>query len=197
VIGRIRGELIELDGNLATIEAGGIGYEVLLPESIALQMPNVGEAATVIVRQVFREDGTSLYGFLERGERHLFDLLLEVQGCGPKVALALIGQLGQEGVVSGIVTQDARSLQRANGVGPRLAERIVLELREKVTQKRLLDKAAVAARGANGRPPDELVEALLSLGYRRGEAENAAAEVRGESDALDEQIKAALRKLQR
>src|SRR5438874_8972209 len=128
MIGRLRGKLLGIEGGMAVVDCSGVGYEVLLPDSVMLQMPIPGEHVDLLIRQIFREDGVSLYGFLQSFQRRLFDLLLTVKGCGPKVGLSLIGQVGEESVASAILVGDARVLARATGVGPRLAERIVLEL---------------------------------------------------------------------
>lgn len=197
MIGRLRGELLELDGGLATVECAGVGYEVLLPESVALQMPDPGETVDLRIRQVFREDGVSLYGFLHVFQRRLFDLLLSVKGCGPKIGLALIGQLGEHAVSGAILAQDARALSRAPGVGARLAERIILELKDKMAEENLMMKVAdaVSRPTAAVMADSDVVDALVALGYRRPEAEVAAREARDEADDIQGQVKAAVAKL--
>ena len=200
MIGRLRGELIEVDGNLAVVDCGGVGYEVALPEAVLVQLPAPGEFVDLLTRQIFREDGVSLYGFLQPFQRRLFDLLLTVKGCGPKVGLSLIGQVGEEAVASAILVQDAKVLARATGVGPRLAERIVLELKDKIQEEAVMRKIGAAippARAKAAPPADELVEALMALGYTRKEADAAAAGARDEADGVKEQLKLALRALQR
>jgi holliday junction DNA helicase RuvA len=199
MIGRLRGELLEVEGAMAVVEAGGVGYEVLLPETVLVQLPLPGEQVDLRIRQIFREDGVSLYGFLDSFQRRVFDLLREVKGCGPKVALSLLGTLGADGVGSAILNQDARSLSRAPGVGPRLAERIILELKEKMAEESFQRKveAAVQPRKVAPLPADELVDALLALGYRRQEAEAAAGEAREQAEEVEEQLRLALRRLKR
>src|SRR6476620_10379114 len=103
MIGSLRGQLVSVDGGVAVVECGGVGYEVLLPDSVLVRMPSVGEEVKILTRQIFREDGVTLYGFLESFQRRLFDLLISVKGCGPKIGLALIGQLGEETVANAIV----------------------------------------------------------------------------------------------
>jgi len=179
---------------MVIVECGGVGYEVLVPDSVLLQLPSVGEHVELRTRQIFREDGVTLYGFQEPFQRRLFDLLLSVKGCGPKIGLALIGQLGEHGVAGSILAQDARALSRAQGVGPRLAERIILELKDKMAEESLMRKVAdsTSRRMPEIAPPDDLIDALLALGYRRPEAEAAAREAREDSDDLQSQIKAAV-----
>lgn len=196
MIGRLRGEVIELEGSMAVIDAAGVGYEVVVPDSVAYQLV-VGERADLLTRQIFREDGVTLYGFSEPFQRRLFDLLLGVKGCGPKVGMALIGQIGADAVAAAILTQDGRVLARANGVGMRLAERVILELKDKMQEESLLRKIEAAAPKRKVAPADELVDALLALGYRRGEAEAAAEEARDASSDVQEQLRHALRLLKK
>lgn len=199
MIGRIRGELVEAAGGWVTVDVGGVGYEISIPDSVWLQLPSVGEQVELRIRQVFREDSVTLYGFMNAWQRRLFDLLNEVKGCGPRIALALIGQLGEEAVAAAIASQDPRALARATGVGPRLAERIILELKDKIVEEnlaRMVDQAS-APRAAVGAPSDELVDALIALGYRRNEAEVAAREAKDQATTVEEQIKFALRSLAR
>jgi len=200
MIGRIRGELVEATGGWVTVDVGGVGYEISIPDSVWLQLPPVGETVELRVRQVFREDSVTLYGFLNAWQRRLFDLLNEVKGCGPRIALALIGQLGEEAVAGAIAGQDAKSLARATGVGPRLAERIVLELKDKIVEEnlaRMVDQASAPRGAAVSAPSDELVDALIALGYRRNEAESAARDAKDQAATVEEQIKVALRSLAR
>ncbi len=198
MIGRLRGELLEVEGSMVVIDAGGVGYEVLVPDAVIIRLPMIGERADLLIRQIFREDGVSLYGFLLPFQRRLFDLLLSVKGCGPKVGLSLIGQVGEDSVASAILAQDAKTLTRATGVGARLAERIILELKDKIQEEAFIRKIESATPVRKVAPPaDELVDALLTLGYRRSEAESAANEAREQSGDLQDQIRLALRLLQR
>lgn len=197
MIARLRGELLEVADGSVVVEAGGVGYQVLVPESVLAGMPPVGDSVDLHIRQVFREDGVSLYGFSTPFQRRLFDLLMDVKGCGPKIGLALIGQLGEDSVVGAIQAQDVRALCRAPGVGAKLAERIALELRDKVRQEVLSRKADAAGRRVQERRDDDLILALLELGYRRSEAEAAAEQARSQTDVLEEQLKIAVRSLAR
>ena len=198
MIGRLRGELLEIEGTMVVVDAGGVGYEVLVPDAAIIQLPLVGERVDLLIRQIFREDGVSLYGFLKPFQRRLFDLLLSVKGCGPKVGLALIGQVGEDSVASAILAQDPKVLVRATGVGARLGERIILELKDKIQEEAFLRKIETATTPRKpAAPTDELVDALLTLGYRRNEAEGAANEAREQASNVQDQIKIALRLLQR
>ncbi len=199
MIGRLRGEVLEASAGMVVVDVGGVGYELLVPESVLAQMPAIGQTVDLRVRQVFREDSVTLYGFLEPFQRRLFDLLREVKGCGPKIALALLGQLGELEVADAILVQDPTILARATGVGPKLAERIILELKTKVQQESLLMKIGgrAAVQTQQRALDDELLDALLALGYRKPEAEVAADKARAEADTVEEQIRVALRGLRR
>ena len=199
MIGRLRGELLDVGAGMVVVDAGGIGYEVLVPESVIVQMPPIGELVDLTIRQVFREDAVTLYGFLEPFQRRVFDLLTGVKGCGPKIGLSLVGQLGEDAVANAILVQDARALTRATGVGPRLAERIILELKDKMQEESLTRKiaGAVRPRAVVNTETDDLVEVLLTLGYRRQEAEAAARDARQQVGTMEDQLKYALRILAR
>jgi Holliday junction DNA helicase RuvA len=195
MIARMRGEVIEAGDGRVVVEAGGVGYEVQVPESVFLAIGRVGDSVDLRVRQVFREDGQYLYGFLNSEQRRLFDLLTDVKGCGPKISLAAISVLGEQGVVAAIAAADVRMLARTPGIGLKLAERIAVELRDKVAELALVQRAAVQM--TNGAPSDEVVDALVALGYRRPEAEDAADQARRETDVVEDQIRIALRRLAR
>jgi len=199
MIGRLRGELLEIDSGMAVVDAGGVGYEVMVPDSVLAGLPDVGGFVELYTRQVFREDGVSLYGFSEPFERKLFDKLIEVKGCGPKIGLSLLGQLGADLVTNAILGQDAKTLARASGVGPRLAERIILELKDKLQADALVRRVSSSGKSAAPPPPatNDLVEVLLALGYKRQEAEAAADEAMKTEGTVEEQLKVALRSLAR
>lgn len=192
--------MVAIEGNLAVVDCGGVGYEVSVPEAVLAQLPLPGEQVILLTRQIVREDAVMLYGFVQPFSRRLFDLLLTVQGCGPKVALALLGQVGEEAVAGAVLAQDARALTRATGVGPKLAERIILELKAKMQEEALnrrLEAIVAPKKKHPTLPSDELVDALLALGYRRNEAENAASEARERSSDVQEQLRHALKVLQK
>lgn len=187
--------MLDAAGSIATVDVAGVGYELQVPDSVLLQMPAPGEPVDLYTRMVVREDSMTLYGFLSFEQRRLFDLLTGVNGCGPKSGLALIGQLGEETVTAAIISADAKTLARATGVGPRLAERIIIDLKDKVQQEQLLRKVASKTQPAVMRKEDELVDALMALGYRRNEAESAAEKARDNASTVEEQLRFALREL--
>ncbi len=196
MIGRIRGDVLEIEGSLVLVDVMGVGYEVMVPDMILVQI-SIGQRVDLLTRQIFREDGVSLYGFVASVQRRLFDLLLTVKGCGPKVGLALLGQLGEDTVASAILAQDAKILSRATGVGPRLAERIALELRDKIQEEAFLRRIELANPKRKVEPEDELVDALATLGYRKSEIDGIADLAREAGEDVQDQIRAALRLLKK
>lgn len=193
MIGLLRGCVVEIEGNLALIEVAGVGYEVIVPDSALGRLAPKSDV-TLYTRQIFREDGVTLCGFLDRNERRVFDLLLEVKGCGPKVAQALIGQVGADAISSSIIGNDAKTLSRASGVGQRLAERIILELKPKIEKGTFVLGGSAVAVISN--PDRDLVEALVTLGYRRQDADMCAGKIDADLP-LDERIKQALQLLKK
>jgi Holliday junction DNA helicase RuvA len=178
---------------MAVINVNGVGYEVFVPDPVYLQLPLPGEPVELYTRMMVREDSISLCGFWTAYQRRLFDLLLGVSGCGVKSALSLLG-LGEETVATAIAGSDGRMLARATGVGAKLAEKIIIDLKGKVQEEQLIHRATSNTRAAV-KIDDELVDALLALGYRRNEAEVAADKARGQAETVEEQLRLALREL--
>lgn len=192
MIARIRGELAEVSPDGVVVLCGGLGYEVRLPATMMARLPAAGSPMDLAVRLVVRQDDWSLYGFESRQGRALFDVLVEVKNCGPKTALALLGELGEERLASALLDRDMATLVQASGVGPKLAERLILETRDKVAAV----LAVAPTKGAVSMPgDDDLLQALLALGYRRIEAETAAAQSRDAGESLEDQLRDALRRL--
>jgi Holliday junction DNA helicase RuvA len=191
MISRLRGPVWEAEGGSIVVGACGVGYEVQVPGPLALTTAP-GSEVDLHVRLIVREDDWCLYGFERAVDRRAFDLLRETKGCGPKTSLALVGQLGADGVARAVASHDFATLSKAPGVGPRLAEKICAELKDKVME---LSAASVYAAAPGGRQEDEVVPALVALGYRRSEAEAAALQAEGGS--VEDRILAALRTLRR
>ncbi len=197
MIARLRGEVLENHGSSVVVECNGVGYELQVPSTVAFQLIEGGHT-DLYVRQVFREDDQALYGFTNPDQRRMFDLLRDVKGCGPKTSLSVLSDLGEVGALNAILTQDVKALIRVSGIGPRLAERIIVELKDKVPQIELDRKlAAVNAGPQRDVAGDELVDALVGLGYRRTDAEAAATSAREEAETMADQLRAALRSLSR
>ena len=165
MIGRLRGPLLETGDEEVVVEAGGVGYIVRVGVRTVAAMPEVGEEVVLHIESQTREDGTRLYGFLHKDERRAFQTLLAIQGVGPKAAHAVLDVLTPAELAQAVANEDKTAVSRASGVGPKLAVRILTELKGKIIQT--ADFGPLAARGAAPVKPSvsgEAVAALLGLG---------------------------------
>ena len=181
------------------VATGGVGYEVFVPLSTYYRMPSVGAEVELEIRQVVREDALLLYGFATAAEKQAFDLLMGIQHVGPKLALAILSVLAPKDLVAAISHEDVERIDAVPGVGAKVAERIVRELRDKIGGLNLT--AAVRTDGAstNGHVPggsmiDDAISALINLGYKPAEAKRAVDTVDGfdVSDGLEGLIRKSL-----
>ncbi|HYU14364.1 MAG TPA: Holliday junction branch migration protein RuvA [Stellaceae bacterium] len=201
MIAKLAGILDQIGPEGAVIDVGGVGYLVFCSTRTIGHLPAPGGAARLLIETHVREDHIHLYGFIDTVERDWFRLLTTVQGVGARLALALLSAVSPDGLALAILAQDKATLARADGVGPRLAARIVNELRDKVsglaTSAPLPSAGAGAPVGEQGVTADA-VSALVNLGYRRAEAFGAvaaAARRLGDEAALDALIRAGLQEL--
>jgi Holliday junction DNA helicase RuvA len=180
VIASIAGEVMVRRADHVVVEtAGGVGYRVAVSAETLRQVPPIGGSVSLLTHLVVREDAMALYGFANEEERDLFELLVGVQGVGPKVAVAVLGGGPPRELIRALAAGDAKRLQSAPGVGKRLAERIVAELREKVGVEPPEDGPIVVARSDG---PHELARAgLLELGYEPGEADRLLSAAEGDT----------------
>lgn len=191
MISRLRGTLVRRDlGVIEVMTAAGVGYEVEIPLTVFERLPREGAEVELRIYQVFREDGQALYGFLAEGERAVFARLLTASGVGPKLALGMLSHMTPERLVRAITERDIAALKQVPGLGAKKAERLALELGDK------LGDLAFAAAGPRpeGRAAEEAVGALVALGYSPAEATTAVRRVlddRGPMGGVD-LIKAAL-----
>lgn len=195
MIARLTGTLAELAHDHAVIDVGGVGYLVLGSTRTLASIGPVGGVVTLFTELQVREDAMTLFGFASAGERDWFRLLTGVQGVGGKVALNILSALDAEELSRAVGAQDKAMVSRANGVGPKLAERIVRELKDKVGGV-APDVAGALPRNAGGMASDA-VSALTGLGFRPGEANAAvaAAEMElGDGAGLDALVRLALKK---
>lgn len=200
MIAKLRGLLDGLGADHAVIDCGGVGYLVFCSRRTLAALGVIGDPVAVHVETHVREDHIHLYGFADVAERDWFRLLTTVQGVGVRVALAILSVLAPDALTLAIVAQDRVALARADGVGPKLAARLVLELKDKVGG---IGTTAPAPPATSGAAPagdgvaHDAVSALVNLGYGRTEAFAAVARVRaaGGADRVEAIIPAALRLL--
>ncbi len=167
MIAQLRGRLLSKHPSQAIVEAGGVGYDVAITVPTFSELPAAGAEVSLHIHTHVREDAIALYGFLRREEKQLFERLLSVSGIGPKLAIAILS-LPAEQIVAAIRSNDAARLTRIPGIGRKTAERMVLELRDKLEDFAIAPPAPAASPTA-----EDVLSALLNLGYQRAAAERA------------------------
>jgi Holliday junction DNA helicase RuvA len=174
MIAHLRGRLLAKRPNQAIIETGGVGYDVTVSVPTFLDLPRVGGEVELHVHTHVREDQIALYGFLGLAEKHLFEKLITVSGIGPKLAITILSGMAADEMVGAIRSNDVARLTRIPGIGKKTAERMVLELRDKLPVQGAEDmKVAPAMSEVEG----DVLSALVNLGYQRATAERAVAAV--------------------
>lgn len=188
MIAHVRGELTALGIDHAVVDCSGVGYKCLVPNSTRSRLPQVGEQVLLHTSFQVREDAMTLYGFLSREEFDLFELLLKVEGVGPKVALGVLSTTNPDGFRRAVALEDITALTRIPGVGKKTAQRMVIELKDKVGAleggKVIGNVTAIPLPGAAGGEADpslEALEALMALGYSRSDAAAALEKARKEA----------------
>ena len=194
----IEGEVCEkLNGSL-TLLAGGVGYLLSCSNNTLQAAPALGEKMRCYTFLSVREDAMELFGFAAREEKELFMQLTSVSGIGPKTALGLLGSMPLRDLNLAILLGDVSALSRAPGIGKKTAQRIALELKDKISQADVSASAAAAGvpAAATALSPDavgEAIEAMVALGYSSTEARNAISQIRDQTDKPEELIRLALR----
>ena len=204
----IRGSLEHLDPTFAVVEAGGVGYKLTISQTTHDAMPphlTVAEPPQVklLTYMAVREDGVELFGFFTQEELSAFKMLISVSGVGPKAAMSILSLLTPEKFALAVCTDDKKTISKANGIGPKTAARIILELKDKLTKETAsqgLDVKSLSSTSSNSRADaahsafNDAVDALMVLGYSRAEALEA---LRGIDPAtsLEDMIRTALKKL--
>jgi Holliday junction DNA helicase RuvA len=164
MIGRIQGILVEKAFPQVIVSVNGVGYEIDVPMSTFYPLPRTGEEITLLTHLVVREDAHLLFGFLTAPERAAFRQLLKISGVGPKVALSVLSGMSVDDLSAAVASEDAARLTKVPGIGKKTAERLVLELRDK------LPKVLPAARSQAASANADVLNALLGLGYNEREA---------------------------
>jgi holliday junction DNA helicase RuvA len=191
VIASVRGEVVTRLAGEVVIEAGGVGYRMAVSTETLSKVPQVGKEGRLLTHLVLRDDGMHLYGFATQTERELFLLLIGVQGVGPKVALAVLSGGAPRELLNAIASGDTARFQAVPGIGKRTAERIIVELREKVAG-RVTDEIVVR-RTASDDPRTLAREGLLGLGFSPQEADGLLDSADGDTpeDLIAEALRAA------
>ena len=199
MIGFIRGSLAEKGDGYIIVDVNGVGYEIFVPANSRAYLSSEGSEVMVYTAMTVREDDVSLYGFMRKGELDAFRKLITVSGVGAKAAVSVLSAFSLEQLQQAIVFEDVKTLTKANGIGKKTAEIIVLELKDKFSTEECIsasDTEESSDRGqilSDGR--SEAVSALISLGYTRGEASGALASITDNDLTAEEYIKRALKNL--
>ena len=167
MIGRITGTLLGIEQQTALVDVGGVGYEIECPISTLCELPTVGETVTLLTHFVVREDAQLLFGFLTHDDRESFRILIKISGVGPKLAIGVLSGLSGEELAAAVDSDDVATLTRLPGVGKKTAERLLVELRGRMTSTGHTQSLADSS------PIEEAVLGLIALGYKETEARKA------------------------
>lgn len=191
MIARLHGQLVEKQPPVLVVEVNGIGYELEAPMSTFYKV-SLGAAVTLFTHQVVREDAHLLFGFASREERDMFRTLIKVNGVGPKMALAILSGMEADAFAACIRHEDVSTLTRIPGVGKKTAERLVIEMRDKVGS----GQAGISAMNAiavPSTPERDAITALISLGYKAVDAERAVGRIKTDNASAEDMIRQALK----
>ncbi|HEV8601482.1 MAG TPA: Holliday junction branch migration protein RuvA [Patescibacteria group bacterium] len=186
MIGSVKGKITHKGTSYIILETGGIGYKIYLTP-IVLVPAKVGQDLSLVIHTYVREDQITLYGFVRLAELEFFELLLTVSGVGPKSAIGIMSLAGLEMIKSAIVSEDPSVFTKVSGIGRKTAERVIVELKEKLKSE--VDSSPVAQEHSDA------VDALLALGYSQQEARDALKKVPKELSSLSDKVKLALKNL--
>lgn len=206
MIGRIRGILVEKTPGQALVECSGLGYEVDIPYTTFFHLPEAGQEVTLHTHFAVREDAQSLFGFASRLDRDLFRLLIKVNGVGPKMATGILSGLDAQQFIRCVEGRDINSLVKLPGVGKKTAERLLIEMTDRIKQlegqfvpgSAHSEVSGIEARQASAhshKPVDEAEAALIALGYKPQEAARAITRVSEEGMSSETLIRLALRNM--
>ena len=201
MIGRLQGVLLSKQPPQLLIDVNGVGYEVDAPMSTFYQLPDTGETVVLHTHLVVREDAQLLYGFYAEKERHLFRSLIKINGVGPKLALTILSGISFDEFATYVMEDNAKALTALPGVGKKTAERLIIELRDKIGK----DFAAVLPVKSNATklindvadPVSDAVSALVALGYKAQEASRMVRNIESEGLATEEIIRLSLQGVMR
>ena len=197
MIGRLKGILLEKKAPSMLIDVNGVGYEVDVPMTTFYELPKVGDPLVIHTHLVVREDAHHLYGFIKESDRALFRSLIKVSGVGAKLALALLSGISSHDFIKTIRSNDIATLTRIPGVGKKTAERLIIEMRDRLKElvpEADADAGAIAS-ASDASPPDEIkdaVSALIALGFKPPEASRMVSRINTKGLPSEEIIRQAL-----
>jgi Holliday junction DNA helicase RuvA len=193
----LTGSLVEKGADHVILDVNGVGYRVNVSLQTLAELPPAGGSARLLTHLAVREDALTLFGFASAEERQAFELCTSVQGIGPKIAMAILSQLAPSELAEAVRLEDVARLRRVPGVGGKTAERIVLELRDKIDKSGIGPRVVKPAVAKSGALQVQVASALVNLGYKPAEADRAAESAvgAGPPGAVADLVKRALRAL--
>ncbi|MGN0398128.1 MAG: Holliday junction branch migration protein RuvA [Candidatus Fimimorpha sp.] len=198
MISYIRGELAEILGDIVVLESGMVGFNIRVPGAVLSSLPPIGTEMKLYTYLYVREDAMSLFGFLSRDDLNLFKQLLGVNGVGPKAALGILSVISPNDFRFAVLAGDAKAISRAPGIGAKTAQKIILELKDRITLEEALEQGQVShtVNRVSENQKQEAVLALTALGYSNTEALKALSKVKNANELSVEQLlKAALKNM--
>lgn len=174
MIGYLKGRLLSKEPSLAVIDVNGVGYEIEIPVSTYYDLGAAGSEAQLHIHTHVRADAIVLFGFTSLGERSLFKRLISISGVGPKTALLILGGMGPADLLAAVEADDFRKIVQVPGIGKKTAERLVLELRDKLPELKAELDIEISVTGIAGTLKQDVVSALVNLGYKRKYAQEVA-----------------------
>lgn len=198
MIGKVLGILEEKSTHHALVNVNGMCYEIELPITTAFSLPDVGSKIALYTHFVVREDAQLLYGFLERNDRDMFRILIKANGVGPKLAIAILSGLDSQALIQCIMNDDISTLVKLPGIGKKTAERLLIDLRDRVKQLGIAKQLPAEQQEASlfvNTIFEEAESALIALGYKPQDATKAVKNAKQENQSLEDLIKAALKSM--
>ena len=195
MIAFVKGILDSVSEDRIVVENQGIGFEILVPGSVAQSLPQVGNTVKIYTYTYVREDVLQLYGFLTKDGMDMFKLLITVNGIGPKGALGILTALDTDALRFAIISDDSKAIARAPGIGSKTASKVILELKDKIAMEDVLpdDTGFDAAEAPDLSVRDSAIQALTALGYSSSQAVSAVRKVQQEGMSVEEILKQSLK----
>lgn len=202
MVSYVKGELAAVEEDKAVVEAGGVGYGVYMPQQSLALLPEIGSTVKLYTYLNVREDAMQLFGFLTRDDLEIFKLVIGVSGIGPKGGLNILSCMSPDELRFAVMSGDAKAISAAPGIGKKTAEKLIVELRDKVDIEDMLEHAAHGSEGgaavsgaADNDMQAEAVQALVALGYGSAESMRAVKKTSAECTTVEEMLKEALKYL--
>ncbi len=197
MIAHLKGQLIEKSPVSLVVDVQGVGYEVFIPLTVYYELPECGTTVSLYIHTRIREDSLKLFGFIKQTDKQMFELLTRISKVGPKIALAFLSGMTGQDLTQAVFNDDIATLSAIPGVGRKTAERLALELKDKLSELNLQPETATANNTPGNGLKDDAVSALVHLGYKKAQAEQALRKVwRDEAKpSLEELIRDSLNSL--